>query len=334
VGWRLEGSFVTGFVKHVRRSELATVDVGYARNATGVKAWRTNVIYEPSMGGSYPLSSELPPVATPAQRTEYYTGDVRWRSTMREQNTVDDQPVLELAQKRDAGYRAGRRYAERWNGAVLNTTLTPVYEGSTAVTRYGDTIWASFNGWADGAEHVGYPYPVTNHHLSLHKGDTLLGEFTGVFGHFGSWDVAAEPATYRMRYAVDLPAPYRLSQRMESVWTFTSSEGQQDALPLTSIGFRPELGLDNSARAGSTVAIPLTFAQQATAGPVRSASVSVSLDGGATWVPVPTVDRFGSYTAAVWHPKGRSGFVSLRATAVDTKGNTVTTTVHRAYEVR
>jgi hypothetical protein len=121
---------------------------------------------------------------------------------------------------------------------------------------------------------------------------------------------------------------------MESVWTFTSSADQQDVLPLTSIGFRPDVGLDNSTRAGSTVTIPLTFAQQATAGRVKSASVSVSLDGGATWVAVPTFDRFGTYTATVWHPRGTSGFVSLRATAVDTKGNSVTTTVHRAYELR
>jgi subtilisin family serine protease len=331
VGWRTEGSFITGLVKHVKRSELATVDVEYAQNATGVRAWRTNSIYEPSLGGSYPLSSELPPVTTPAQRTEYYVGDVRWRSTVREQSTVDDELMLDLAQKNDAGYRPGRRHDERWNGAVLNTTMTPVYEGSPAVVRQGDTIWAGFSAWADGAGHVGYPLPVTNHHLSLHRGDALLGEFTGPFG---DWEVAADPATYRMRYTVELPDPYRLSQRMESVWTFTSSAGQQNELPLTSIGFRPDLALDNSARAGSAVPIMLTFAQQATAGRVKSASVSVSFDGGATWVAVPTFNLFGTYTAAVWHPRGRSGFVSLRASAADTKGNTVTTTVHRAYEVR
>lgn len=334
VGWRTEGSFITGFVKHVKRPELATVDVGYAQNATGVQAWRTNSINEPSVGGAYPLSSELPPVATPARRTEYYAGDVPWRSTLRELATVDQAPVLDLAQNKDLDYRPGHRYDERWNGAALNTTLTPVYEGSSAVVRQGDTIWASFNGWADGAGHVGYPYPVTNHHLSLHRGDVLLGEFTGVFGQFGYWNLTAEPATYRLTYAADLPAPFRLSQRMESVWTFTSSADQQNELPLTSVGFRPDLGLDNSARAGSTVAVPLTFVQQATAGPVKSASVSVSFDGGATWRDVPTSKRSGTYTASVSHPRDRSGFVSLRATAVDTKGNTVTTTVLRAYQVK
>jgi subtilisin family serine protease len=333
VGWRTEGSFVTGFVKHVKRRELATVDVGYARNATGVQAWRTNNIYEPSLGGSYPLSSDLPPVATPARRTEYYVGDVRWRSVLREQSTVDETLVLDLAQTKDPGYHPGRRYDERWNGAVLNTTLGSVYEGSPAVVRQGDTIWANFNAWADGEGHVGFPYPATSHRLSLHRGDTLLGEFTGVFGNFGSWEIPAEPAAYRMTYSTDLPAPFRLSQRMESVWTFTSSAAEQNELPLTSIGFRPDLGLDNTARAGSTITVPLTFVQQATAGRVRSVSVSVSFDGGARWSPVPTFNLRGTYTAALSHPRGRSGFVSLRATATDTQGNTVTTTVLRAYQV-
>jgi hypothetical protein len=334
VGWRTEGSFITGLVKHVKRSELATVDVGYAQNATGVQAWRTNTVNEPSLGGSYPLSSELPPVVAPTRRTEYYTGDLPWRSTLRKAATADEVPVLELARNRDLDYRPGRRYDERWDGAVLNTTLTPVYEGSYAVVRQGDTLWASFSAWADGEGHVGSVYPVTNSHLSLHRGDTLLGEFTGPFGHFGNWELTAELATYRLAYAVDLPAPFQLSQHMESVWTFTSSAAQQNEQPLTSIGFRPDLGLDNSARAGSVVAVPLTFAQQPAAAGVKSASVSVSFDEGATWRPVPTANLAGTYTAAVWHPRDTSGFVSLRATAVDAKGNTVTTTVLRAYRVK
>ncbi|GAA4463230.1 S8 family peptidase [Phytohabitans houttuyneae] len=333
VGWRTEGSFITGLVKHVKRRELATVDVGYARNATDVRAWRTNAIYEPSLGGAFPLTSDLPPVVAPARRTEYYTGDLRWRSTLRFQSTVDDSLVHDLMQAKEPSYRSGRRYGERWNGAVLNTTLTPLYEGSPAVVRQGDTFWANFGAWADGEGHVGFPYPVTNHHLSLHRGDVLLGEFTGTFGNFGNWDVSAEPATYRMSYSADLPAPFRLSSRVESVWTFTSSAEQQNELPLTSVGFRPSLGLENSARAGSTVAVPLTFAQQATAAKVRSVSVSVSFDGGATWSAVPAVNLLGTYTAAVSHPRGRSGFVSLRATAVDAKGNSVTTTVLRAYQL-
>lgn len=79
-------------------------------------------------------------------------------------------------------------------------------------------------------------------------------------------------------------------------------------------------------------AVPLTFTQQATAGDIRSVEVSASFDDGRTWTTAPVVGRSGHQTALVAHPN-EDGFVSLRATAVDSKGNTVTTTVYRAYEL-
>lgn len=333
LGWRKEGSFITGFTRHVSRRDLATVDVDYAQNATGVAATRTNGIPEPSLPGSYPLS-DLPPVATPAHRTEYYSGNVQWQSEIVEKTVADDQPILDLKQLRDPDYRPGHHYDERWNGAALGTTLTPVNAGSSVLLRQGDVLYASFSGYADGDGHVGWLYSMADNDLALYRGEVKLGEFTGVFGTFGNWDVDPAPTTYQLRYAFNLPAPYRLSTRTESVWTFTTSSDQQGDLPLTSIGFDPELALDNSSRAGTMLAVPLTFAQQATAGRVTSAKVSVSFDDGATWSAVPTVKAGGTYVARVWQPKGRSGFVSLRATAVDSKGNTVTTTVYRAYQLR
>jgi subtilisin family serine protease len=333
-GWRTEGSFINGLVKHVSRLELATVDVDYAQNATGVSAWRTNKMPEPSLPGDYPSSSELPPVATPAHRTEYYSGSVPWRSRIVEKTIADDSAILELAQTQDPDYRSGRRYQERWNGAALNITMTQTSPGNPVALRQGNSLYATFAGYADGDGHVGYlgwPYPTTNYHLTLQKGDTSLGEYDYFFGN---WEVAAEPTKYQMRYAVDFADPYRLSRRLESVYTFTTSADQEGELPLTSIGFNPDLALDNSSRAGSMLTIPLTFAQQATAGRVKSAKVSVSFDDGDTWVAVPTAERHGEYTATVWQPKDKSGFVSLRATAVDSEGNTVTTTVYRAYELK
>jgi len=299
-----------------------------------VAAWRTNSIPESSLPGGYPLSSELPPVATPGHRTEYYGANVTWRSEVLEKTIADDQPILSLTQTRDPEYQAGRPYHERWNGAALNATVTPLYAGNPILTRQDNSFYANFSGYSDGNGHVGWLYTMADNDLSLYQGDTLLGEFTGVFATFGSWNVAAEPATYRMRYAFDLPDPYLLSRRAESEWTFTSSADQQGELPLTSIGFQPDLGLDNSSRAGTVLTIPLTFAQQASAGTVKSATVSVSYDDGATWVAVPTTEHHGQFTATVRQPAGTSGFVSLRATAMDTKGNTVTTTVYQAYALK
>ncbi|MEV0734201.1 S8 family serine peptidase [Polymorphospora sp. NPDC050346] len=332
LGWRVKGSFITGLVRHVPRRDLATVHAEYAQNATGVAAWRANSTPDPDLdGGGFMLSTELPGVVTPARRTEYYNDDVSWLSSIRERTVAGDLLMLELEAPKEVTYRAGRSHDERWNSAALTVTLAAPYPGTPAVLRDGDTIRASLTEYADGAGHVGLPYAIDNHEFTLHRGDTLIGGYDYMYG---SWEVAAEPTTYRMRYAFDLPEPYRLSRQVETVWTFTTSAGQTGALPLTSIGFRPALELDNSARAGRKVSIPLTFTQQETAGRVESATVSVSFDDGRTWVPARTTEKRGEFTATVEHPRKLSGFVSLRATAVDAAGNTVTTTVYRAYEVR
>jgi hypothetical protein len=288
---------------------------------------------DPELPGRY-VSSQLPPVEMPAHRTEYYSGDLPWQSSVLETTIGDGWPLLGVTQSQDPKYRPGRRYHERWNGAVLNITVGRIQDGSPVLVRHENTLYANFNGLTDGGGYIASPYPIPGNHLSLYRGDTLVGEFTGVFGNFGSWNVAAEPTTYRMEYTAELPDPFLLSRRMTSVWTFTTSADQQGEPPLTSIGFRPDLALDNSGRAGSTLTIPLTFAQQGAAGWVKSAEVSVSFDDGATWIAAPTVERHGTYTATVQQPKHAAGFVSLRATAVDSKGNTVTTTVYRAYHLK
>ncbi|GIJ50552.1 serine protease [Virgisporangium aliadipatigenens] len=329
-GWRTEGAFVNGFRKDVKAAELSTVDVDYGRNATGVTAWRSNMIPEPSLAGAYPLSSELPPVTAPAHRVEYYSGNVPWRSRVVERDVVDGAPLLDLAQQQDAGYRSGRRHSERWNGAVFSTTVAPAYVGSPVLVRQGNSFYAGFSAFADGAGHIGWPYAVDGLQLSLRRGDTELGEYPATFG---SWEVGADPAGYRLRFAVDLGEPFVLSRRTETEWTFRSSAVQEGEVPLTSIGLEPQLGPDNSARAGEVVSVPLTFVSQGPVGRVRSATVSASYDEGRTWVPAPTVERHGKYTAQVRAPHHHKGFVALRVSMVDSYGNTTTTKVLRAYRV-
>ncbi|MGI5519881.1 hypothetical protein ACQEUX_02860 [Micromonospora sp. CA-259024] len=62
------------------------------------------------------------------------------------------------------------------------------------------------------------------------------------------------------------------------------------------------------------------------AGKLVSRSVEASFDDGVTWRPVPVTDG----AVVVPQPVG-SGFVSLRAKAADSEGNTVEQTVIRAY---
>ena len=67
--------------------------------------------------------------------------------------------------------------------------------------------------------------------------------------------------------------------------------------------------------------------------PLTGLTLDVSYDDGATWQPSHVV-RLGHHgLALLWHPT-TAGFVSLRTSARDAAGNTVTQTVLRAYQIR
>ncbi|NUR30965.1 MAG: hypothetical protein HOV83_34810 [Catenulispora sp.] len=65
---------------------------------------------------------------------------------------------------------------------------------------------------------------------------------------------------------------------------------------------------------------------------ITSAQVSVSFDDGATWKDVPTHGAFGTY-AAHWANPAPGGHVSLRVTATDCLGGSITQTVTDPYTV-
>jgi hypothetical protein len=74
------------------------------------------------------------------------------------------------------------------------------------------------------------------------------------------------------------------------------------------------------------VPVFITPQQGAHVGTIVRRTIEASFDDGVTWTPV----RLQQDAALVRHPAG-SGFVSLRATAADSDGNTVEQTIIHAY---
>lgn len=105
-------------------------------------------------------------------------------------------------------------------------------------------------------------------------------------------------------------------------------------LPLLAIGFDPKLDELNYASAGKRFTFPVIVDRQAgTAGPrIALTTVEVSFDDGTTWQRAGLKKVGNHWQATVRHPA--SWFVSLRASAEDDDGNTVTGTVTRAYRLR
>jgi hypothetical protein len=65
---------------------------------------------------------------------------------------------------------------------------------------------------------------------------------------------------------------------------------------------------------------------------VVALGVQVSYDDGATWTTAPT-QRDGDRGHAVLHDPASAGFASLRISARDAAGDSVTQTVIRAYQI-
>jgi hypothetical protein len=266
----------------------------------------------------------------PFTRTEFYnTGpgigtnrDFVERFPTGEQTTVEDGIYRE--------FRAGPTYREQWNRAVFGPSAAvradntdPRLDIVPGAYRAGDTITADVSLYGDGAGRLGGVTDDPGTRTLWRDGTVVTPDESG------HYPVPAADAGYRLRVAADRGPALKLSTRVETEWTFRSGHtGPAVRLPLWTYRFTPALDRFNTAPAGRTADLPVTLTAQpgSGAGTVVARTVDASFDDGATWQPL----RLSGDHAPIRHPAGR-GFVSLRAAATDSNGNTVRTTVIRAY---
>ena len=93
------------------------------------------------------------------------------------------------------------------------------------------------------------------------------------------------------------------------------------------------MGLNGTAPAGAqTIGLSVGHIQLATAAAITGASVSASCDGGKTWQQATvTAQGNGQYQAGFTEPSGCD--VTLRTSAKDAAGNSMTETITDAYAV-
>jgi hypothetical protein len=270
--------------------------------------------------------------ALPATRTEYFAGTLAWQPTFMEWPPGTEDAPLAVASGPTTSYAACCRYAEQWNKAVFGPNLVSPDPASPSVLRAGDDIIAFPALYADGWGRQGF----TNFQAgrgALYRNGRLVAEnpYPG-----GVFTVPAGAAQYRLEVRSEQVAALRLSTIVESVWTFNSAHVDKTApLPVIGLGIAVSLDERNTAPAGSFALIPIIVSQQqgSGAGRVTKLAVDVSYDDGATWQKAQVVHALGKWLLALKHAD-RAGFVSLRAQATDSAGNTVQQTVIRAYELR
>jgi len=160
------------------------------------------------------------------------------------------------------------------------------------------------------------------------------------------------PAAYRLDWFQAQPG--NRGGYNDTEWTFRSGPGGArrpaadgecapdpargcSLLPLLFVNYKLALNFDSQAKAGRPfrIALRISHQQHETAPSGLSATVSASYDDGRTWTRPRAAAGHGggNFSATISQPPlpATTGFVSLRVTARDRAGNSVTQTIIRAY---
>ncbi|MFD0594479.1 S8 family serine peptidase [Catellatospora coxensis] len=312
-----KGDMFTGLARKLSPANLATVKAVYRSQSATATAMRHH--RAAAIGGPGPIGSSTA-IDLPFRATEYYNtdGGLIWTTTFVEGGNSTIQ---------ESTYQPGRTYQQTWNAAPFGPTVldAPSWSPTGYAGRDGDVITVQPAMFADASGR-----PVGRDDLQVRmrllRNGKEIGTAEGMYAEFA---VPAAKAAYRLEATVTRGAPDTLSTSVSVAWTFASAHtSAPERFPLTTVRPTPALDDTNTARAGRTMAIPVVLDRHASSAPCGRLGVEASYDDGRTWTRLPVL--WG--TAFISHPK-RAGFVSLRLTAADTAGNTVTETILRAYRI-
>ncbi|MBQ0906664.1 S8 family serine peptidase [Micromonospora sp. U21] len=331
---KFSGRMPTGFDKTYRSRDLASVTHRFRGGYPGLTAERVVFPHlDPDLGGwAVGLTTVVP-----GQRVEHYnTRGLRWSSELMFGVPTDEGwPDLKASLTAEPRvYRPGRHTRESWNSAPYGPSFPAPRWPGQGVTRLGDEIQVDVPLHSDAEGHAGGSV-ADSARTALYRDGVLVGELPQpAFGQF-----TVPPGAARYRLEVSSKRSFTdLSTEVSTAWTFRSRHvpGEDHRpLPVSAIRFTPPLDEANAAPAGRSLAIPVQVHRQpaATGSRVTGLTVDVSYDGGQSWRPAQVRHGGHGWTATVRHPAG-AGYASLRATARDAAGNTVTERIIQAYRLR
>ncbi|GHA43966.1 S8 family serine peptidase [Streptomyces anthocyanicus] len=304
---------------------------------------------EPSSGGEfrYSLTDTFPiglgfreRIDYPVERTEYVsTGPGQlWHETVTSAGeALEERGGL-------SQYRGGSRAELNWFKPVWHPYLgTGLGWGQQ---RAGNRLQFNAPGWGDsGPDHTGFGDVWSEGSgMSQTTSVYLDGEPVdqGPSSAAYVWDAPADEHTYRLVTDTALDAArWPLATKGHAEWTFRSAATPDDRwtfLPLINLSFDVDTDLAGKVRAGKKLRIGLGAAYVAGApdtGKLGGGKLEASYDGGTTWhqVRLRGGDAEASWYGTLSVPRDAE-HVSLRASARDDRGGSVTQEIVRAVAVR
>ncbi|MGW7606811.1 S8 family serine peptidase [Streptomyces sp. NPDC054766] len=316
------------------RRELAVLDTGFhaVKPVPGSE-------FRYSIADPFPIGLGFQErIDYPAERTDYVstgTGQTWMESVNVGEGTLEERSGL-------VAYRGGTHETLNWFKPVLHPWLgTGLGWGQQ---RAGNQIEFNTPGWGDsGPDHTGFG--------DVWSDDTGMTQFTSVYqdgvlvdqGKSSAgyvWDAPADEHTYKVVTDTTLaPERWKLSTKGRTEWTVRSAATPEDHftfLPLINLGYDVDTDLAGDVRGGKVpVSIYAEYVKGAPdTGTLGGGKLEVSYDDGTTWKAVPLTGGGKARWRGTLSVPRDAGFVSLRASARDDRGGTVSQETIRAVGVR
>ncbi|MFI8509889.1 S8 family peptidase [Streptomyces sp. NPDC085460] len=323
----------TGYSRHVKAEEFATLKVGLGASAPGKSALASPYAHLPGAPEGNGFSAPQP---APGTRTFHVsTADgVRWLTRFNQLGAPDEwgYPAFEGGYETAAPqrYEAGRTYGERFNTGVFGPLLGDgmgVFRTAPDPATGEQGLVGAVPLLADGRGHPGstrYSSATT----TLYRDGEKIASNEDPLSGAEPFPVDGADAAYRLVTSVERPADVAgVSTRVETSFAFRSRQvAETTALPVSTVRFAAPVDLATRAPAGAWVAVPVTVQGSAAGKNLKSLTVKVSDDGGTTWRTV----RVAGGRVLVKTPAKGAG-ISLAAEVTDKQGNTSTVSIRNAW---
>ncbi|HET6988468.1 MAG TPA: S8 family serine peptidase [Kribbella sp.] len=240
-------------------------------------------------------------------------------------------------------YQAGSTTDVHWFGPVERPRLIP---GRTNHDRIGDSLGASVPAWGDsGPGHIGTAIENfgVESTVKLYQGDTFLSESFADWIQFGPCPecqpaqpgLSPERLPYRLvsenSRGFNWTNPYSTSTRTE--WGFTSA-AEDTNLPLIQLDYDVNTDIVGKANRNTDLTVtPSHLPGGPSSKAIGDVTLDVSYDDGATWQHA-ALKHIGDGWKTTLHAPAGATYVTLRASAHDNQGNSVTQSITRAFGLK